>query len=195
MRFDEVVEGSIKINGIDIRDVAQSDLRRNIAYVSQEPVLFHRTVRENIAYHRQDATDEQVKNAAKAAHADEFISELPKGYDTIVGERGVKLSGGQKQRVVIARAVLKNAPIILFDEATSALDSRSEYIIQRALPEIIGKHTAIIIAHRLSTVAQLDRIIVIHDGKISEQGTHNQLLANKDTYYSLWQRQISGQQE
>ena len=192
LRFDEVNGGSISIDGIDIRDVKQSDLRKNIAYVPQEPLLFHRSVRENIAYYDETATEKQIIEAAKAAHADEFIRKLPDGYDTIVGERGVKLSGGQKQRVAIARAVLKKAPIMIFDEATSALDSESEQIIQRALPEILGKQTALIVAHRLSTVAGLDRIIVMHDGKIVEEGTHAQLLKLKGRYYSLWQKQTSG---
>lgn len=190
MRFDDVESGQILIGGVDIRDAAQSKLRRQIAYVPQEPVLFHRSIKENIAYHNAKATDKDIERAAKAAHAYEFIKELPDKFETIVGERGVKLSGGQKQRIVIARAILKNAPIIVFDEATSALDSHSEHIIQQALPDIIGNHTAIIIAHRLSTVAGLDRIIVMHDGVIEEQGTHAQLLKNKGRYYSLWQKQI-----
>jgi len=191
MRFDDLQTGSISIDGTDIRDVKQSELRQNIAYVPQEPLLFHRSVRDNIAYNDQKYTVTDVEKAAKAAYAHKFIQDLPNGYDTIVGERGVKLSGGQKQRIVVARAVLKKAPIILFDEATSALDSESEHIIQKALPEIIGKHTAIIIAHRLSTVANLDRIIVMHDGSIIEEGNHSQLLAKKGRYYSLWKRQTS----
>lgn len=189
MRFDDVTSGEILIGNIDIRTVTQSSLRQKIAYVPQEPILFHRSIKENIAYHNSQATQAQIVQAAKAAHAHEFIKELPNGYDTIVGERGVKLSGGQKQRVVIARAVLKNAPVILFDEATSALDSHSEEIIQQALPSIIGQHTAIIIAHRLSTVAGLDRIIVMHNGKIEEQGNHDALLKQKGRYYKLWQKQ------
>lgn len=191
MRFDDVGEGTIKIDDTDIRDVAQSDLRRNIAYVPQEPLLFHRSIRQNIAYFEDTADEKAIIRAAKAAHAHEFISELPDGYDTIVGERGVKLSGGQKQRVVIARAILMNAPVMLFDEATSALDSESEHIIQQAMPDIIGRHTAIVIAHRLSTVSRLDRIIVMHRGKIAEEGTHRQLLRKRGRYYALWQRQAS----
>lgn len=191
MRFDDVHSGSITIDGIDIRNVRQANLRRHIAYVPQEPLLFHRTIRENLKYFGGDISDDLMIRAAKAAHAHEFISKLPAGYDTLVGERGVKLSGGQKQRVVIARAILKNAPIMLFDEATSALDSESEKIIQQALPEIIGKRTAIVIAHRLSTVAGLDRILVMHDGAIAEQGTHKELLALKGRYYNLWQKQIN----
>lgn len=193
MRFDDIQEGTILIDGVDIRDVSQSQLRSRIAYVPQEPLLFHRSIRENIAYHNSEASDADIEKAAKAAHADEFIRELPNKYNTMVGERGVKLSGGQKQRVVIARAVLKKAPIILFDEATSALDSESEAIIQKSLPEIMGKHTAIIIAHRLSTIAQLDRIIVMDNGRILEEGTHKELLAKKGKYHSLWMRQASGE--
>lgn len=189
MRFDDAVSGEITIDGINIKDVAQSDLRQKIAYVPQEPILFHRTIRENIAYHNSSATDKDIINAAKAAHAHEFISVLPKGYNTIVGERGVKLSGGQKQRVVIARAVLKKAPILIFDEATSALDSESEVIIKEAMPAIMGNHTAIIIAHRLSTIADLDRIIVLESGKIAEEGTHATLIKNKGRYASLWKSQ------
>lgn len=189
MRFDEIQSGEILIDGTDIRHVTQSSLRQNIAYVPQEPLLFHRSVTENIAYHNNNATEAQIITAAKAAHAHEFIQKLPKKYDTVVGERGVKLSGGQKQRVVIARAILKKAPILLFDEATSALDSESEHIIQSALPEIIGNHTAIIIAHRLSTLADADRIIVLDQGKIVEEGTHNSLMKKKGKYFSLWQRQ------
>lgn len=189
LRFDDIDSGTISIDGTDIRAVRQADLRQAIAYVPQEPLLFHRTVRENIAYFNSGASDQQVIAAAKAAHAHDFITKLPDGYDTMVGERGVKLSGGQKQRVAIARAVLKKAPIMIFDEATSALDSESEQIIQAALPEILGKQTAIIVAHRLSTVAGLDRIIVLHDGEIAEQGTHAELLKKRGRYYTLWQKQ------
>lgn len=191
MRFDEVCEGSIAIDGVDIRDLRQDDLHQLIAYVPQEPLLFHRSIRENIAYFRPDASQADIVRAAKAAHAHDFIQDLSSGYDTLVGERGIKLSGGQKQRIAIARAVLKNAPIMLFDEATSALDSESERIIQAALPTIIGKKTALVIAHRLSTIAGLDRIIVMHDGTIEEQGTHAELLALKGRYHSLWQKQTT----
>lgn len=191
MRFDEVCGGAITIDGFDIRDVSQSNLHQSIAYVPQEPLLFHRTIRENIAYFGKKPTQEQVEKAAKAAHAHNFIIELPDGYDTIVGERGVKLSGGQKQRVVIARAILKNAPIMILDEATSALDTESEKIIQKALPKIIGKQTAVVIAHRLSTIADMDRILVMHAGQVVEEGSHQQLLKQRGRYYGLWQKQIA----
>ncbi len=191
MRFDDISSGSISIDGINIKEVRQRDLRSVVSYVPQEPLLFHKSILENISYMKSSSSKAEVIKAAKAAHAHEFISKLSKGYDTIVGERGIKLSGGQKQRVVIARAVLKNAPIILFDEATSALDSESEHIIQQALPEIIGRHTAIIIAHRLSTVSGLDRIVVMHNGAIEEEGTHKVLLEKKGRYYRLWQKQTN----
>lgn len=195
MRFDDVDAGAITIDNTDIRRVRQNDLRKNIAYVPQEPLLFHRSIRDNIAYFNPDATEKDIIKAAKAAHAHEFISKLPDGYDTMVGERGLKLSGGQKQRVVIARAILKNAPIMIFDEATSALDTESEQIIQKALPKIIGKHTAIVIAHRLSTVAGMDRIIVLQDGEIIEEGTHDELVALGGRYHSLWQKQIAAKED
>jgi ATP-binding cassette subfamily B protein len=191
MRFDDVKEGSITLDGTDLRDVRQSDLHQQIAYVPQEPLLFHSTIRANIAYFSKDVSDKDIRRAARAAHAHEFIEKLPNGYDTVVGERGIKLSGGQKQRVVIARAILKNAPVIIFDEATSALDTESEKIIQAALPQIIGKHTAIVIAHRLSTIAGLERILVMHNGEIVEAGTHQELLQQGGRYHSLWQKQIS----
>lgn len=193
MRFDDIDAGAIKIDGIDIRHVQQSELRKHVAYVPQEPLLFHRSIAENIAYFNDRTSHLEIVKAAQAAHAHEFIVKLPDGYDTLVGERGVKLSGGQKQRVAIARAILKNAPIMVFDEATSALDSESEQIIQRALPEIIGKQTAIVIAHRLSTVANLDRIIVMHEGKIVEEGKHDELLQLQGRYYSLWQKQTKSE--
>lgn len=189
MRFDDISSGHIFIGGQDIKSVKQSDLRKSIAYVPQEPLLFHRSIRDNIAYNIFDKTNNDIIRVAKIAHADEFISRLTHKYDTVVGERGIKLSGGQKQRIAIARAILKDSKIILFDEATSALDSESETIIQNALPEILKNKTAIVIAHRLSTVAKLDRILVIHDGKIEEQGTHQQLLKLNGRYAKLWQKQ------
>jgi len=189
MRFDDVTTGSITLDGVDIRRLRQDELHRHISYVPQEPMLFHRSIRDNLRYFAPDATDADMEAAARASHAHEFIMNLAQGYDTLVGERGVKLSGGQKQRVVIARAILKNAAVMIFDEATSALDSESEEIIQKALPEIIGRRTAIVIAHRLSTVAGLDRIIVMEDGAIIEQGSHAELVKLGGRYYSLWQKQ------
>lgn len=191
LRFDDIDSGSITVDGVDIRTVKQTELRANIAYVPQEPLLFHRSIRENIAYYNKQATEAEVIAAAKAAHAHEFITKLPDQYDTLVGERGLKLSGGQKQRIAIARAILKKARIMIFDEATSALDSESERIIQAALPEIIGQQTALVIAHRLSTVARLDRIIVMHEGTVAEVGSHQELLRLQGRYYSLWKKQTS----
>jgi ATP-binding cassette subfamily B protein len=154
--------------------------------------MFHRSVQENIAYGKPDATDVDIQLAAEAAHADGFIASLSDGYDTIVGERGVKLSGGQRQRVAIARAILKDAPILILDEATSALDSESEVLIQDALWKLLQDRTAIVIAHRLSTIQKMDRILVLEDGQIVEQGTHKQLLKQKGTYAKLWAHQSGG---
>ncbi|HVW23455.1 MAG TPA: ABC transporter ATP-binding protein [Candidatus Saccharimonadales bacterium] len=190
MRFDDIQGGSISIDGTDIREVRQDDLRRQIAYVPQEPLLFHRTIRENIAYFNDKATQDDIEQAAKVAHAHDFIMGLPDGYDSMVGDRGVKLSGGQKQRVAIARAILKHAPIMVFDEATSALDSESEKIIQKALPQIISRQTAIVIAHRLSTIQHMDRIAVMENGKIIQLGSHRELLKDKNGRYArLWAHQ------
>ena len=189
LRFADVTGGGIYIDGQDIRDVTQKSLRENIAYVPQESSLFHRSIFENIAYGKPDATDEEVYEAARLANADEFIAELPEGYDTLVGERGVKLSGGQRQRIAIARAILKDAPILVLDEATSALDSESEALIQEALANLMEGRTSIVVAHRLSTVAGLDKIVVLKDGKIVEQGTHQELLDKDGEYQKLWSRQ------
>jgi len=169
--------------------VTQDSLREAISYVPQESSLFHRSIFENIAYGRVGATLDEVKKAAKLANADEFIRELPNGYDTLVGERGVKLSGGQRQRVAIARAILKDAPILVLDEATSALDSESEALIQDALKNLMKGRTSIVVAHRLSTIAGLDEIVVLSEGKIVEQGTHKELLKAKGEYAKLWSRQ------
>lgn len=189
LRFDDVNGGAIRIDGQDIRDVTQKSLRDAIAYVPQESSLFHRSIFENIAYGRPGATDEEVYEAARLANADEFIDGLPDKYDTMVGERGVKLSGGQRQRIAIARAILKDAPILVLDEATSALDSESESLIQEALSNLMEGRTSIVVAHRLSTIAGLDKIVVLSDGKIVEQGTHKELLAKKGAYAKLWSKQ------
>ena len=189
LRFSDVDGGSITIDGTDIRSVTQVSLRENIAYVPQETALFHRTIAENIAYAKPDATPAQIKRAAELANAHEFIKDLPNGYDTLVGERGVKLSGGQRQRVAIARAILKDAPILVLDEATSALDSESESLIQGALRQLMKDRTSLVIAHRLSTVASLDKIVVLKDGNIIEQGTHKELIEKSGEYSKLWCRQ------
>jgi len=192
LRFNDVDGGEILIDGQNIANISQDDLRRQIAYVPQEPLLFHRSIRENIAYGKPSATKAEIEAAAKKAYADEFIAKLPKQYDTLVGERGVKLSGGQRQRIVIARAILKAAPILVLDEATSALDSESEKLIQGALWELMKGRTAIVIAHRLSTIQKMDRILVLSDGTIVEQGTHAELLKQKGTYAKLWAHQSGG---
>lgn len=189
LRFDDVSAGAIYIDGQDIRDVTQKSLRETIAYVPQESSLFHRSIYENIAYGKTGAKREEVVRAAKLANADEFIRELPDGYDTLVGERGVKLSGGQRQRVAIARAILKNAPILVLDEATSALDSESESLIQGALANLMKGRTSIVVAHRLSTIAGLDEIVVLKNGRIVERGSHQELLAAGKEYAKLWSRQ------
>jgi ATP-binding cassette subfamily B protein len=192
LRFEELNEGTITIDGQDIAAVKQGSLREAISYVPQEPLLFHRPISDNIAYGKPGIGDKEIIRAAGAAHAAEFINALPKGYDTIVGERGVKLSGGQRQRIAIARAILKDAPILILDEATSALDSESEVLIQDALWKLMQKRTAIVIAHRLSTIQKMDRILVLENGEIVEQGTHKELLKNKGTYARLWGHQSGG---
>jgi ATP-binding cassette subfamily B protein len=192
LRFDDNQSGEITIDDQAIDQVTQVSLRENIAYVPQEPALFHRTLRENISYGSTHVTEEQLRRAAKQAHALDFIEALPHGFDTIVGERGVKLSGGQRQRIAVARALLKNAPILILDEATSALDSESERYIQDSLKELMKKRTSIVIAHRLSTIAQLDRIIVLKDGAIIEDGTHAELIARNGVYATLWKHQSGG---
>lgn len=192
LRFSDVDSGTIKIDGQDIRNITQNDLRTHITYVPQEPLLFHRSLAENISYARPDASQREIEAIAKLAHAYEFIKELPEGYETLVGERGVKLSGGQKQRVAIARSMLKNAPILVLDEATSALDSESEVLIQDALWKLMEGRTAIVIAHRLSTIQKMDRIIVMDNGKIVEEGSHRELIAKKGVYADLWNHQSGG---
>lgn len=193
LRFADIKKGSIKIDGQDISKITQDDLRSQISYVPQDPVLFHRTLKENIAYaHIENYTEEKVLDAAKSSHAHEFIKALPKGYDTLVGERGIKLSGGERQRVAIARAVFKDAPILILDEATSSLDSVSEKHIQDALDNLMKGRTTLVVAHRLSTIQKMDRIIVLDNGKIKEEGTHKELIAKKGAYHELWEHQSHG---
>ena len=192
LRFADIDKGTISIDGQAINQVTQASLREHIAYVAQEPLLFHRTIRENIAYARPDATDEQIAHAAKPAGALTFITKLPDGFNTLVGERGIKLSGGQRQRIAIARAILKDAPILILDEATSALDSESERLIQRSLTNLMKNRTSIVVAHRLSTIASLDRIVVMDNGAIIEQGSHTELLAKGGAYAKLWNHQSGG---
>lgn len=192
LRFSDIDSGVISIDGQDISKITQDDLRSAIAYVPQEPLLFHRSIKENIAYGKPGATDEEIFAAARKANAAEFIETLSDGYKTMVGERGVKLSGGQRQRIVIARAILKDAPILVLDEATSALDSESEKLIQDALQELMKKRTAIVIAHRLSTIQKMDRIFVMDHGDIIEQGSHAELLKRKGVYAGLWAHQSGG---
>ena len=192
LRLDDVQDGRMLVDGQDISRCTQQSLRRQIAYVPQEALLFHRSIRENIAYGRPDATEEQIREAARQANALEFIDRLPQGMDTMVGERGVKLSGGQRQRIAIARAILTDAPILVLDEATSALDSESEALVQQALERLMHGRTSIVVAHRLSTVASLDRIVVLSNGKIVEDGTHAELSRAGGEYERLWDRQTGG---
>lgn len=192
LRFEDIQAGTINIDGQNVAEVSQNSLRQAISYVPQEPLLFHRSIKENIAYGQSKATLAAVESAARQANAFDFIAALPDGFDTIVGERGVKLSGGQRQRVAIARAVLKNAPIIVLDEATSALDSQSEVLIQDALWKLMAGRTAIVIAHRLSTIQKMDVIVVLDEGQIVETGSHQQLLKQKGTYARLWAHQSGG---
>ena len=188
-RFYDITSGRILINGQDIRNVTQKSLRSAIGIVPQDSVLFNDTIYYNIAYGRPNATREEVIEAARSAHIDEFIESLPAKYETTVGERGLKLSGGEKQRVAIARAILKNPPILIFDEATSALDSKSEKAIQAEMERVAAKRTTLTIAHRLSTVVEADRIFVMDNGHIAERGTHVELLANKGIYANMWKLQ------
>lgn len=192
LRFSDVDSGKILIDGQNIAKLSQRSLRQQIAYVPQEPLLFHRSLLDNIRYGRVGATEAEVERAAKLAHAHEFITQLPAGYETLVGERGVKLSGGQRQRIAIARAILKDASLLILDEATSALDSESEQLIQASLEDLMAKRTSIVIAHRLSTIAKLDRIVVLENGRVIEDGSHATLLKQGGTYAKLWRHQSGG---
>jgi ATP-binding cassette subfamily B protein len=189
LRFYDVQQGSIFLDGQDIRDLQLADLRGAIGFVSQDVFLFHGTVRENISYGTFDVSLEQIVAAAKTAEAHQFIMELPRGYDTIVGERGQKLSGGQRQRLSIARAVLKDPPVLILDEATSAVDNETEAAIQRSMEKIIVGRTTIVIAHRLSTVRNADMIYVLESGRLHEQGRHEELIELEGIYASLWRVQ------
>ena len=189
LRLSDIQEGQILVDGQNVADTTQQSLRRQIAYVPQEALLFHRSIAENIAYGRPDATMEEIREAARQANALEFIERLPQGFQTITGERGVKLSGGQRQRIAIARAMLADCPVLVLDEATSALDSESEKLVQDALGKLMEGRTAIVVAHRLSTVASLDRIVVLHDGQVAEDGPHAELIEKGGEYAHLWNRQ------
>jgi len=193
-RLYDVSSGKIVIDGQDIRNVTQSSLRASIGMVPQDTVLFNDTIRYNIRYGRWDASDAEVEQAARLAQIDGFIRMSPKGYETQVGERGLKLSGGEKQRVAIARTVLKGPPILVLDEATSALDSHTEHEIQEALERVSRNRTSLVIAHRLSTIVGADEIIVLDQGRIAERGTHAQLLASGGLYASMWNRQREAQE-
>jgi len=195
LRLADIQEGKILVDGQNVADITQQSLRRSIAYVPQEALLFHRTIAENIAYGKPDATMDEIREAARRANALEFIEKLPQGFDTVTGERGVKLSGGQRQRVAIARAMLADAPILVLDEATSALDSESEALVQDALRKLMAGRTAIVVAHRLSTVSSLDRIVVLSNGKIVEDGPHAELVQQSGEYASLWNRQTGAYEE
>jgi subfamily B ATP-binding cassette protein MsbA len=194
-RFHDPSSGSVRWDGVELRDATLASLRRQIALVTQETVLFNDTVLYNITYGKPDATEREIENAARAALAHDFISELPQGYDTIVGERGIFLSGGQRQRLAIARALLIDAPVLILDEATSALDAESEQLVQRAIGNLIRDRTTIVIAHRLSTIRKADLIVVMERGQIIERGTHAELLARGGQYQKLYELQFADEEE
>ena len=184
-RFYDPVEGSVTMDGIDLREMTLESLRDNLSYVLQDVFLFNGSVRDNIAYAAPGVTDEQIVEAAKTACIHNFIVSLPQGYDTQIGERGTRLSGGQKQRIAIARAILRDSPILVLDEATSAVDTETEGNIQRAISNIAGSRTIVVIAHRLSTIKKANKILVLSGGRLAESGTHDELLAKKGIYYNL----------
>jgi subfamily B ATP-binding cassette protein MsbA len=194
-RFHDPTSGAVEWDGIDLRDARVASLRKQLALVTQETVLFNDTVRYNITYGRPDANDEQLHDAARTALAHDFIVELPNGYETIIGERGIFLSGGQRQRLAIARAVLIDAPVLVLDEATSALDAESEQLVQRAIGNLIRDRTTVVIAHRLSTIRRADMIVVMERGQIIEQGTHAELLARGGQYQRLYELQFADEEE
>jgi ATP-binding cassette subfamily B protein len=194
-RFYDVTGGAIRIDGQDLRDVSQTSLHAQIGVVPQDTVLFNDTIRYNIAYGRDNATEDQIMAAARAARIHDFILSLPEGYDTTVGERGLKLSGGEKQRVGIARTLLKNPPILILDEATSALDTQTERSIQESLAEMGQGRSVIVIAHRLSTIADADQILVMDQGRVVERGTHETLVEAGGIYAAMWARQIAEEEE
>jgi subfamily B ATP-binding cassette protein MsbA len=189
-RFYDVSEGRVLMDGIDIRDASLTSLRDQIAIVTQEPILFNDTVRNNIAFGNLEADDEQIERAAKAAYAYDFVQEFPHGFDTNIGQLGSRLSGGEKQRICIARALLKDAPVLILDEATSALDAESERLVQKALGNLMQGRTTFVIAHRLSTIANADRILVLVDGKIVEEGSRSELLDRRGEFFKLTRMQL-----
>jgi subfamily B ATP-binding cassette protein MsbA len=189
-RFHDVTEGRITIDGVDLKDFSLHSLRERIAMVTQDVILFNDTIRANIAYGNPEAGEDAVRAAAVAALADDFVSTLPDGYETTIGERGLRLSGGERQRISIARALLKDAPILILDEATSSLDAESEALVQQALQNLIRGRTTIVIAHRLSTVRRADRILVLSDGQIREEGIHEELILRRGLYWRLHQLQF-----